>query len=105
MALPTAVEGGGHEGILISCLSGGAALDLTGASGITGKIISQVDGTVRAIAGTLAVSGDPTEGKVQWTFSAGDLVAGSYLVQLTIAYASGLPSRNYAEAWEVARGY
>ena len=104
MSLPNGVEGGGHGGVTISCLSSGVALDLTDVSTITGKIYDLDTKTSRAIAGTLAVSGTPTDGNVLWTFAAGDLVEGRYLVQLTINYSSGLPARNYVEPWEVTRG-
>lgn len=106
MALPTCVEGGGRRGILIDCVADGAALDLTSASGITGKIISQADITSkRAIAGTLTVSGSPTLGQVQWAFHVDDLVAGAWLVQITVSYASGLPDRSFAAPWVVEAGY
>lgn len=105
MPIPNGVEGGGHGGMLISCLSDGAALDLTGATTITGTLYDKSAKTTRTVAGSFAVEGDPTDGQVAWTFAAGDLVAGEYLLQLTINYGSGLPARNYAEPWTVERGY
>lgn len=104
MSLPNGVEGGGHEALIISCLAAGVAIDLTGVSSITGKLFDLSTKTSRAIAGSLTVSGTPTEGNISWAFAAGDLVEGRYLVQLTINYASGLPARNYIEPWEVTRG-
>lgn len=106
MPLPRAVAGGGHGGMLITCTRpDGTVIDLTNATGVTGRIINQADGSSRAIAGSLAVSGWPTAGTVVWTFDAADLVTGNYLVQLTITFSSGLPARNFAEPWVVERGY
>jgi hypothetical protein len=107
MALPDGVVGGGRRGILISCTDpDGTVIDLTGSSAVAGTITSQADTTsTRAIAGTLDVIGAATLGKVQWTFSAADLVAGQWLVQITVSYASGLGERSFAAPWTVRPGY
>jgi hypothetical protein len=103
LGLPTQVEGGGHRGFALTCTDSAGAVDLTGATGVTGKIVDRAS-TARAIAGTLTVS-DPANGVVTWAFAAGDLVAGAYLVQITISYALGLPERTFATPWQVERGY
>lgn len=107
MALSTAVAGGGAGGQRIALRRpDGSALDLTSATGVTGKIISQPDTTsTRAVAGTLAVDGTPSQGYILWTYHADDLVAGAWLVQITVAYGSGLPARTFAMAWVVEAGY
>jgi hypothetical protein len=107
MALAPGVAGGGAGGQSVGLrYANGDALDLTGATGITGTIISQADtSVVRAIAGTLAVDGTATAGNVLWTYDADDLVEGAWLVQLTVAFASGLPARTFAAPWIVEAGY
>lgn len=104
MPLPTAIEGGGRDGILIACVAGGRPVDLSGAT-LAGRIVALDTGSSRAIAGTLTVSGDPAQGQVLWSFDPDDLVAGEYLVQITASYASGLPHRSFASPWSVKRGW
>lgn len=107
MALASAVAGGGAGGQRIALRrKGGGALDLTAAGAIGGKIIDQADPTiVRVIAGTLTVDGTPTEGYILWTYDPDDLVAGAWLVQITVQFAGDLPARTFATPWIVEAGY
>lgn len=107
MALAAGVVGGGAGGQRIALRRrDGSAPDLTGQTGISGKIVDQADtSSVRVIAGTLTVGGDPTEGYVLWSYHADDLVAGAWLVQITVAYGAALPARTFAEPWIVEAGY
>lgn len=107
MALVTAVAGGGAGGQRIALRrADGSALDLTAATGITGKIVSQADTTVvRPIAGTLVTDGTASEGNVLWSYHANDLVEGAWLVQITVAYGAALPARTFAAPWIVEAGY
>jgi hypothetical protein len=107
MTLAPGVAGGGAGGQRITLRRrDGSALDLTGQTGISGKIIDQADTTdVRAIVGTLTVDGDAADGTVLWTYHAEDLVEGAWLVQITVVYAAGLPARTFATSWIVEAGY
>lgn len=78
-------------------------VDLTLANSITGKIHNSA-GVTRAIAGTLAVSGTPTAGKVLWTLAAGDVAGGQCEVQITVAFSSGQsPTRTFRAEWWIER--
>lgn len=78
-------------------------VDLTNVSTITGKIRNSA-GVVRDIAGTLAVSGTPTLGKVLWTLNAADVVGGRCEVQITVTFSSGqTPAKTFRADWYVER--
>lgn len=80
----------------------GDLVNLTGAT-ITGVIYNPRTYQARAIAGTLSVTDGPN-GIFTWSYSADDVVEGSYLVQFTAAFASGqTPSRSFEEKWVVYR--
>ena len=74
--------------------------DLTGAT-LTGVLLPLPYGPVRAIAGTLTVT-DANDGVFSWTYHAADVVAGSYLVQFTATFGTGLtPARTFDTSWIV----
>jgi len=78
--------------------------NLTGAT-ITGVIVDNDTGAVRAIAGTLTLT-DAANGVFTWIFNAADLVAGSYLVQFTASFPSGTtPAKTKASDWTVYPSY
>lgn len=103
--LPDWVEGALFPSPLIQLYYNGTTtpVDLTNVSAITGKILNSA-GVTRSIAGTLAVNGTPTLGKVLWTLAAGDVVGGRCEVQITVTFSSGqTPAKTFRASWFVER--
>ena len=81
----------------------GTAENLTGAT-ITGVLVPVASGASRAIAGALAVT-DATNGVFSWTYAAGDVVEGTYMVQFKAAFlASPTPAKTFFAPWTVKPG-
>lgn len=73
--------------ITCTCTSGGAALDLTGATTVELVLLSPAG--VRN-AGTASVVGDATDGVIAYTTAAGDLyMPGAWKAQAFVVLASG----------------
>lgn len=101
-ALPDWTEGSLFPSPLFTLYYNGTTtpVDLTNASGITGKIRDSA-GVVRDIAGTLAVD-DADAGTVLWTLDADDVQGGRCEVQITVAFGSGqTPAKTFRADWYV----
>lgn len=101
MALADAVAGALRPAQVITWTrEDGDAEVLTGAT-ITGTLQPDSTGTTRAIAGTLTVT-DGASGIFTWTYAAGDVVEGEYLVQFSAAFAlSPTPAKTFVTRWRV----
>lgn len=101
MALAEAIAGALRPSQVITWTDGdGDAMDLTGAT-LTGVLHNTRTGESRAIAGTLSVT-DAAAGVFTWEYAAGDVLVGTYSVQFTASFASGItPARTIVETWRV----
>lgn len=98
MGLPRAIEGARNTVVTITWTQDDdTAQNLTGAT-LSGTIQNK-DGTVTAIAGTLALS-DAANGVFTWTYAAADVATpGRYLVQFKATYINY--DLTYPEVWIV----
>ena len=84
--------------------SDGTAENLTGAT-LSGVIKSNQTGVVRAIAGSLVLT-DAANGVFTWTYNSADVVAGSYVVQFTATFGTGLtPAKTFEMPWTVHQAH
>lgn len=102
--LADAVAGGLRPSQTVTWSRGeGVREDLTGAT-LTGKIRSNTDGAVRAIAGALVVIDGPN-GQFRWDYATGDVVEGEYTVQFVASFGSSpTPAKTVEASWRVHRG-
>lgn len=100
MALPDAQAGSTRGGVTLTwTLADDSVLDLTGAT-ITGVIKDLSTGTERDIAGAIALI-DASNGVLQWSYDAADVVAAVYEIQLEADYGDGDPARTFVDNWTV----
>ena len=102
MPLATAVQGSRYRGQSITWQDAdGNAIDLTGATGITGKLRRFADATPIDIDGTLTIT-DESNGVFTWAYGTTDVEeSGSFTVQFIVTFSGGLKDRSFLESFVV----